>query len=151
MRGLHNDGLERCKRPAGARTRLQPAVQSGTRVSLHFDHPNAKLTQPRTNQSNRYDSFYDVVMGFLHAIDWQHDRWLRLLLFFHLVAYFVTYKTRKSTTAQVVLLMLWSACVYASQTLNEIGKATWPSFSTQNYFDNNGEQPISLHLFIYKL
>jgi len=85
-----------------------------------------------------YASFYDVSMGFLHAVDWQRERWLQVLLLGEVLVAFIAFVSRRNAKAQSALFLMISALVFCGEMINSLCQAHWVQFSTQNYFDSNG-------------
>ena len=82
-------------------------------------------------------SFYSNAMGFYHAVDWK-EPWIRAILCFHVILLILAVATRKYSTFQFGLIVAICALIYFAETFNSYGAKNWQTFSTQDYFDQNG-------------
>ena len=85
-----------------------------------------------------YQTFYDDFMGFFSAVAWKEERWLQALLAMELALFVAVVALRRRFYAQMILLFLVGAAVYASERINAWGAENYRSFATQNYFDSSG-------------
>lgn len=79
-------------------------------------------------------------MGFTHAVNWSEDRWIFLIALFHIMALASVIYFKSSSTAQIILLLIFSLILYCLEIINEIAEQNWVLFSTQNYFDAHGKK-----------
>lgn len=85
-----------------------------------------------------YHTFQDNLQAFIHAIAWKEEKWIWLLIGFHIVLWISTIFLRNRIYFQVTVFLFNCLLVFLSETLNELANITWKSFSTQNYFDKRG-------------
>lgn len=81
--------------------------------------------------------FYNDIMGFAHAVDW-NERWLWGLGAFHALAWVFAFAFRKSHDAQMVILLVILGLVYCAEWINTLAREHWQSFAGQDYFDKRG-------------
>ena len=91
---------------------------------------------PTMKHSTAY--MYDQIMGFYHAVSWSKELWLQILLAVHVILLLLVLFARKYAFLQGVIFLSSTAAVFMSERLNQIAKARWREFSTQNYFDEHG-------------
>ena len=96
------------------------------------------LDQTHLKDMSHLTKFYEDVMGFLHAIQWADDRWIKAWFVVFGMLFVATLYTRKRPNLQILLFLINCSLVYASETLNVLGSIYWRNFSTQNYFDDSG-------------
>ena len=101
------------------------------------DLRSAILDQLRSNGDIVTPTFYDAVMGFYHAVNW-NQRWLQLLLASHVVVLILMLWTRKRFEIQVGIFSFICVCGLLAQPLNGYLKDRWTQFADQDYFDENG-------------
>ena len=82
--------------------------------------------------------FVENVLAFSAAIAWDVDRWIWVVLIFHLLTFSVILWKRRSHDAQRNALIIILPLIFAAHSLNDIGGDRWRSFASQNYFDKNG-------------
>lgn len=90
-----------------------------------------------TSLSEAANDFYNDVMGFAHAIDW-NERWLMYLGAFHVMVWILAIGLRKSHDALMVFLVAILGSVYCAEWINTYAGQHWQSFAGQNYFDKRG-------------
>ena len=90
-----------------------------------------------TGISGAAADFYNDVMGFAHAIDW-NERWLLGLGAFHALVWVFAIASRRSHDAQMVLLVVILGVVYCAEWINTFAGERWRSFAGQDYFDKRG-------------
>lgn len=83
------------------------------------------------------EGFYDVVMGFIHAIDW-NERWIQSILLFHGLMLLTALVYRGSSNVQLSIFLVALGVVWCAQPLNSLGAEYWEDFATQPYFDKYG-------------
>jgi transmembrane protein 18 len=95
---------------------------------------NAKTSLGANQQQ---EGFYEAVMGFVNAIDW-NERWIQSILLFHglLLVSALTY--RRNSTLQLTVFVIAMSIVALAQPLNSLGAEYWEEFASQPYFDKNG-------------
>jgi len=96
------------------------------------------LESRKTSFQHAYDSPYDILMGFLHAVDWKNETWLQVILAGHVLLWIVVVLTRKWAIFQGVIFVTLCALVYCAEWINTYCREHWSEFSTQNYFDPSG-------------
>lgn len=74
---------------------------------------------------------------FSAAINWD-DNFIRCILGFHVLMFFLFLISRKNVDLQTCLFFSLCILVYFSETLNTYGRVYWEDFTDQNYFDTQG-------------
>jgi len=90
-----------------------------------------------TGLSDAAHDFYNDVLGFVHAVDW-NERWLLGLGAFHVFVWVVMIASRRNSDAQMVLLVTILGLVYSAEWINSLAADHWQEFARQNYFDRRG-------------
>ena len=102
-----------------------------------FQRQLLKQAQASVGASEQQEGFYDVVMGFIHAIDW-NERWIQSILLFHGFLLLTTLIYRRNSTVQLSIFLVALGVVGCAQPLNSLGAEYWEDFATQPYFDKYG-------------
>jgi len=79
----------------------------------------------------------DSVFKYFASIDWS-ERWVHVLLTFHLALTLTILITRKKVRLQGVLFLLLLASVTLTERVNEWLAAHWRQISRQQYWDSRG-------------
>ncbi|KNC54666.1 uncharacterized protein AMSG_01517 [Thecamonas trahens ATCC 50062] len=82
-------------------------------------------------------SSYEMVMGFVHAVDWS-EPWLLAVVGGHVAVALAALTSRSSQVGQASIYVLALGIVYSMERINKWAADNWASFASQNYFDANG-------------
>ncbi|MEW5305160.1 MAG: hypothetical protein WDW38_002049 [Sanguina aurantia] len=93
--------------------------------------------QDKIREASEERPLWDVIMGFVHAINWR-ESWLVALVSFEATMLLLSVLTRKRSGFQGFLFFLAMAVVYCAERLNKLGHQHWERFATQPYFDEHG-------------
>lgn len=77
-------------------------------------------------------------IGFYRAINWKEDRWISIVLLFHLATLLFVVKKRHREQFQVQMFVVLGAFSFLAERMNGFLAKRWSLFSTQNYFDARG-------------
>merc|ERR1711865_179542 len=86
---------------------------------------------------NTTRTFYDDVMGFYHAVNWQEPLIITIACC-HVVLFLCILITRKRFTWQTFFLVFIFGVIKLTETVNSYAARNWASVATQNYFDKQG-------------
>ena len=102
-----------------------------------FQRQLLKQAQASVGASEQQEGLYDVVMGFIHAINW-NERWIQSILLFHGLLLLTALMYRRNSTVQLCIFLVALGVVACAQPLNSLGAEYWEDFATQPYFDKYG-------------
>ncbi|GMH39695.1 hypothetical protein BSKO_07593 [Bryopsis sp. KO-2023] len=86
---------------------------------------------------NDEQPFLDVVMGFVHAVDWT-EPWIIGLICTHVLLLVSVIVFRSRTTFQSLLFTAIVLVIYQAEQINKYLGQNWKSFAKQQYFDPSG-------------
>lgn len=109
----------------------------GSEGMEEFQRQLLKQAQASVGASEQQEGLYDIVMGFIHAINW-NERWIQSVLLFHSLLLLTALIYRRSSTVQLSIFLVALAVVGCAQPLNSLGAEYWEDFATQPYFDKYG-------------
>lgn len=119
-----------------ANNEAPPADDDGFLASVHQQVLNSLGKDPRT--AGGYETFYDAVMGFVSAVDWERDTWIAGILMAELFVLILVLFTRRIWSAQLFIFFFNAFVIFSCERINTYAQGHWREFSTQDYFDNNG-------------
>mmetsp|Transcript_10978 Transcript_10978/g.21895 ORF Transcript_10978/g.21895 Transcript_10978/m.21895 type:complete len:167 (-) Transcript_10978:446-946(-) len=79
----------------------------------------------------------DVVADFVDTVRWREPFILGVIIF-HIIVLLWIILTRTRHALQLGTFMVIGFLVLGARALNDLGKANWASFATQDYFDRSG-------------
>lgn len=79
----------------------------------------------------------DGVFSFLSHVDWS-ERWLQVLIAFHILCFVLIILTRFYTNIQAFLFVGLLAIVFFAESINEFAALNYKYFSRLQYFDSGG-------------
>lgn len=79
----------------------------------------------------------DGVFSMLSHVDWS-ERWLHILIAFHILCFVITILTRSSTSFQAFLFVALLSIVFFAENINEYAALNFKYFSRLQYFDSGG-------------
>uniref|UniRef100_A0A7S1S490 Transmembrane protein 18 n=1 Tax=Alexandrium catenella TaxID=2925 RepID=A0A7S1S490_ALECA len=84
------------------------------------------------------NGFWEDMQAFVHAIDWQNDRWLFGVFSFEALAFVLVIANRRHWERLAVLFMAIGALLFFAERINGIARVHWKEFASQQYFDESG-------------
>jgi hypothetical protein len=101
-----------------------------------IDHVMANIRNFTSTTYNQ--TFLESAQAFINAVNWREEKWLQILIGFHIVFLFIIIMTRQKTNLQAFFFFLICGLVICAQQINSLAGQYWSHFSTQNYFDESG-------------
>jgi transmembrane protein 18 len=95
------------------------------------------LQQAKKTVNAEKEGLWNVILGFVHAVDWG-ERWIQCILLVHVVLILLVLVFRRNSNVQLVVFSIAVLLIAMAQPLNSLGAEHWDLFATQPYFDKHG-------------